>query len=92
MGCSKTTEILNLNDRKWVQGPELPVGIKAASCVALPLTSRFACVVVGGRTMKPGVEEKYSSNVYGLERRLMQWKFLGKLRKERCSHISLPIS
>ena len=92
MGCSKTTEILNVKENKWFQGPELPVGIKAASCVALPLTSRFACVLVGGQTVKSGPEEKYSSNVYGLERRLMQWKLLGKLRKERCSHISLPIS
>ena len=91
MGCSKTTEILNLKDHKWVQGPELPVGIIAASCVALPLTSRFACAVVGGKTMKPGQDAKYSSNVYGLERRLMQWKLLGKLREERSSHISLPI-
>ena len=76
------------NREKWIQGPDLAVGIKAAACVALPLSSNFACVVVGGWTKK----EYYSSNVYGLDKSLTEWTFLGKIRNGRRSHIALPIS
>ena len=85
---SKSTEILDLTEKKWIQGPDLAVGIKAAACVALPLSSNFACVVVGGWTKK----EYYSSNVYGLDKSLTEWTFLGKIRNGRRSHIALPIS
>ena len=83
----KSTEILDLTDQKWVQGPELAVGMRAAACVALPPSSNFACVVVGGWTKK----EDCSSNVYGLDKSLMEWKLLGKIRNGRHSHIALPI-
>ena len=84
----KSTEILVLTDQKWVRGPEFAVGIKAAACVALPPSSNFSCVVIGGWTEK----EDYSSNVYGLDKSLTEWTLLGKIRNGRHSHIALPIS
>ena len=83
-----TTEILHLKDPKWLQGPKLPLGIRRASCVELPLTSSFACVLIGGYTE----EEHYSSCVYGLNRRLTEWTYLGEIRTGRHTHVALPIS
>ena len=84
---SKTTEVLNVKTSKWVKGPDLPTGIWNASCVALPPTSNFACVVVGGST-----EEKlYSSDVYGLSRTSTDWTLLGTIRTGRFAHIALPL-
>ena len=89
-----TTEILHLNAPKWVQGPKLPIGILSASCVALPPTSAFACIVVGGETSRQldFDYEKCSSDVYGLNRSLTEWTLLGSIRTGRSSHIALPIS
>ena len=84
----KTTEILDLKKLKWTQGPELPLGISDASCVALPPLHNFACVLVGGQTNR----KEYSSNVYGLNRSLKEWTLLGKIRTGRCGHIALPLS
>ena len=85
---SKSTEILHLKDKKWVLGPELPLEIKYSSCVALPPTSNFACVIIGGWTK----EECYSSKVYGLNESLTEWLLLGNIRTRRRSHIALPLS
>ena len=83
---SKTTEILNMKSLKWIEGPELPLGIKNSSCVALPPTNNFACVLVGGLT-----EDQYSSDVYGLDRSLSEWTLLGKIRTARGRHLALPL-
>ena len=85
---SKTTELLDLKNLKWIQGPELPLGIKGASCDALPPTHNFACVLVGGWTK----EDKYSPNVYGLNRSSKEWTRLGMIRTGRYGHIALPFS
>lgn len=77
-----------MKNLKWIQGPELPLGIRWASCVALPPTHKFACVLVGGCTK----EDKYSSNVYGLNRSSKEWTPLGKIRTGRYCHIALPFS
>ena len=77
-----------MKKQKWIDGPELPLGISQASCVALPPTHNFACVLVGGRTK----EEEYSSNVYGLIRSLKEWTLLGEIRTGRRGHIALPLS
>ena len=85
---SKTTEILNIKNQKWIQGPALPCGIQQAACVSLPLSTEFACIIVGGCT----VEEQASSDIYGLNNALTEWKHLGKIRKARQSHIAVPLS
>ena len=81
---------MEIKDLKWIQGPGLPLGIRSSSCVALPPTSDFACVLIGGLIAGQGF--MVSSNVYGLNRSLKEWKFLGKIRKGRVGHIALPFS
>ena len=84
---SKSTEILHIEDQKWVKGPNLPGGIRSSACVALPPTSDFACVLIGGRT------EKYKyigKNVFGLKKSLDEWTLLGQITNGRFSHIALP--
>ena len=85
---SKSTEILNLKDQKWVQGPQLPCGIRFATCVALPPSTNFACVIVGGQSE----EDNYSSKVYALNKIMSEWTVLGNIRTGRYSHIAIPIS
>ena len=85
---SKTTEILDMTNLKWMQGPKLPFGIRKASSVALPPTSKFICVVIGGLSEK----EESSSIVYGLNRSSKEWTLLGKIRTGRWGHIALPLS
>ena len=89
--CSKTTEILDLENREWVQGPELPIGLDNAACVALPPASNFACVVLGGRTDDKDHYE-VSNVVYGLNKKLTEWTFLGKMREGTCNNIALLLS
>ena len=79
---------MNIKDQKWVQGPELPCGIRFATCTALPQSNNFACVVVGGQSE----EENYSSQVYALNKTMSEWTVLGNIRIGRYSHIAIPIS
>ena len=87
---SYTTEIFDLNDKKWVQGPDLPLGQGYTACVTLPPTYRFSCVVFGTAWSNTST----LTGVYGLDKRLMEWKFLGKLknRLSRSVDIALPNS
>ena len=78
---------MDIKKLKWIQGPELPLRISGTSCVALPPTHNFACVLVGGKT-----KGQYSSNVYGLKRSLKEWTLLGEIRTGRCGHVALPLS
>ena len=72
---SNTTEILDINVQKWVQGPSLPSGLRYTTCVTLPQTSCLLCVVLG-----TGTNLEFSgTGAYGLDKRLMEWKFLGKI-------------
>ena len=91
-----STEILYLAAQNWVQGPDLPVRVKSAACVALPSTSNFACVVIGGSSEESaglfGINALISSNVYGLDKNLSGWTFLDKISTSRAFHIALPIS
>lgn len=73
---------------KWIQGPELPLKMRGVASVALPPTSKYVCVLIGGSTE----EKTCSSNVYGLNRSLSEWTLLGKTKTGRCGHIALPLS
>ena len=75
---------------KWIQGPELPLGIKDAASVALPPSSNFFCVLIGGG---PRDSSSYScTNVYGLNRSSNEWTVLGEIRTGRVMPIALPLS
>ena len=97
-----TTDILNIKDGKWIQGPKLPYEISGAACVALPPTMKYSCVVIGGATSIPyrlrdstgfwRQEILHRSGVFGLNRSLTNWEFLGTMMNKRCDHIALPLS
>ena len=85
---SNSTEILKIKDQKWIQGPNLPCGILHAACVSLPFSTDLACIIVGGSN----IENYYSSDIYGLNNALTEWKHLGKLKRGRQGHIAIPLS
>ena len=86
---SKSTEILNIKDQKWIQGPTLPFGVKYAACVALPPSSNFACALIGGEindnhtsrlsSQSLTSHHTYSFCVHGLNKTLTKWLLLGKI-------------
>ena len=79
--------------QNWVPGPELPIGVKSAACVALPSTSNYACVVIGGFSKEASSSIGITlSNVFGLDKSLNKWTFLDKISTSRAIHIALPIS
>ena len=89
----RTSEILDLENREWVQGPELPLGLENSACIAIPPTYDFACVVVGGWSEEETEEGQiHSSNICGLKKSLSEWKVLGKIKRGRSNHITLPLS
>ena len=94
-----TTEIFLIKERKWIQGPKLPNEMDRTTCVALPFSINYHCIVIGGMgwggiaidSVNPG--HTMYENVYGLGRSLTAWTFLGRIeRKKREYHIALPIS
>ena len=91
-GRSNTTEFFNIKESKWTQGPPLPCGISHPACASLPPTMKsipnISCIVVGGGNDK----ERFSSDVYGLNRTMTNWTHLGKIKKGRRGHIVLPLS
>ena len=96
---SKSTEILNIKEQKWIQGPALPFGVKYAACVALPPSSNFACALIGGKindnhdaTLS---DHTYSLCVHGLNKTLTKWLLLGKINIGPAGighHIALSLS
>ena len=95
---STDTEILDLKEQGWIKGPNLPLGIHDASCVALPPTLDFASLLIGGRAHKYEFGEHLfciKSSVYGLKKSLDEWILLGdftRSRRGRYHHIALPCS
>ena len=91
---STDTEILNLKEQRWIKGPNLPLGIHDASCVALPQILDLTCLLIGGKAEKYGNEYKFDirKSVYGLKKSLDEWILLGTIETGRFSHIALPFS
>ena len=104
---SNSVEILNVKDKKshwsigtkwsisnqkWVQGPPLPCAVKYSKCVPLLPMTNFACVIIGGWNGRDGRDELYSSDVYGLNKELTEWKLFGKIKTERMHHTAIPLS
>ena len=87
------------NNQKWAKGPPLPYVVEDAHCVPLHPLTNFACVIIGGwiggdkppRGHRSSIGDR-SSDVYGLNKELTEWKLLGKIRNGRSNHIALPLS
>ena len=84
---AKSTEIFSFKNQKWVVGPTLPYGIKSSECIAGPQLCNFACIIVGGHTQK----RNYSQIVFGLNKNLSEWIFLGTIKNGRYDHIAIPV-
>ena len=82
-----STEVYNIKDEIWIQGPKLPIEDRCASCAPLPPTSKYACIFIGKRAAK----NKFSSNVYGLNKNFTEWTLLGQTKKGSDDYISLPL-
>ena len=79
------------NNQKWAKGPPLPCVVEDAHCVPLHPLTNFACVIIGG-WIGGDKPINRSSDVYGLNKELTEWKLLGKIRNGRSNHIALPLS
>ena len=88
----------SINNQKWAQGPPLPCVVKDAHCVPLHPQTNFACVIIGGWIggddhirIESGLINR-SSDVYGLNKELTEWKLLGKIKTGRRNHTAIPLS
>ena len=99
---SDSSEILMIKERKWIQGPNLFHKISRPTCIALPFTMKYHCIVIGSHDWKCDNNccgncirqcHIHYEHVYGLNESLTAWLFLGKYRRnERYRYIALPIS
>ena len=86
---SKSTEIYKIRENKWIRGPDLPIGVRSAACVAVPpkININYCCLVIGGYSP----EEMFSSNIYALDNNLTAWFLIGRLKTGRRNHIALSL-
>ena len=82
---SSSTEILSVEENKWLKGPDLPIVVCSASCVVLPYHERYSCLLIGGRSTE-GTEDYISDSIYALENDLKRWTLVGHLKEPRCGH------
>ena len=90
-GCTKSSpitsssELFSIKENRWSKGPDLPIVVKSASCVALPYHTIYSCLLIGGRS-KEGTEEYISDSIYALDNDLNGWTLVGHLKEARCGH------
>ena len=84
---STSTEVFEIERNMWSRGPDIPVGLRSAACVAIPpkFGIQYCCLLIGGYSS----EEKFSPNIYALDNRLTTWFLIGKLQIGRRNHIAL---
>ena len=94
-GCTKSSpnkykyksssELFSIKENRWSKGPDLPIVVKSASCVALPYHTIYSCLLIGGRSEEE--KESYiSDSIYALENDSKRWTLLGHLKEARCGH------
>ena len=91
-----------IKERKWMKGPKLLNKIGRPTCVALPFTMNYHCAVFGNSEGSCDSNccgnctrncHIYREHVYGLNKSLTAWNFLGKFKRtRRLQYIALPIS
>ena len=94
-----STEILRTTEQKWTQGPDLPMGIAEASCIELPSSMNYVCLIIGGTTTSSISLASMtihfnnpSSLVYGLDKSLSTWIPLGKISERSGGLLALAFS
>ena len=85
---TEITEIYNVSEKIWRNGPDLPIGerigINDADCVPAPTGSKYACYLVGG-----SIGTTHLSKVYALSKDLSSWQEIGDFSVGRRGHVAL---
>ena len=82
---TSSTELFNIKENRWSRGPDLPIVVRSASCVALPHHPIYSCLLIGGRS-KESKEEYISDSIYALDNDLKRWTLVGHLKEARYGH------
>ena len=45
---TSSTELFNIKENRWSRGPNLPIGVNSASCVAPRNHTSYSCILIGG--------------------------------------------
>ena len=85
-GLLSTTEIYDVKEGKWQNGPNLIVPVYRSSLVAAPASSNYAAYLVGGWTGSTARNE-----IQAISKELDQWVHVGNLATERFWHTALQI-
>ena len=86
-GGGKTTEIFNLQSRKWRSGPDLPETIGLSQLVKAQPSSQYAAFLIGGG-------KDYSnaySDIYGLTKDFNSFIKIGNLKTARYGHVAMVL-
>ena len=73
----------------WSRGPDLPIVVRSASCVALPYHAGYSCLLIGGES--ENAKEYISDSIYALDNDLKRWTLVGHLNEARYGHAVTPI-
>ena len=90
-GCTKSsffsssTELFSIKENIWSRGPDLPIVVRSASCVALPYHAGYSCLLIGGES-EEAKEEYISDSIYALDNDLKRWTLVGHLKEARYGH------
>ena len=93
---SSSTELFNIKENSWSKGPNLPVVVWRASCVALPYHARYSCLLIGGKSEEAKVSIRYkgeyiSDSIEALDNDLKSWTLVGHLKEARYGHTTTLI-
>ena len=87
---SSSTELFSIKENRWSIGPDLPIVVSSASCVALPNHKTYSCLLIGGWS-KEGKEYYLSDSIYALDKELKTWALVGRLKDARYGHTIILI-
>ena len=82
---SSSTELFSIKENMWSRGPDLPIVVRSASCVALPYPAGYSCLLIGGRSDE-AKEEYISDSINALDNDLKRRTLVGHLKEARYGH------
>ena len=86
-GTLKSTEIYDVAQKTWTNGPDLPTEIFWPRSVTAPPGSNYAAYTLTG---VHGTEDQ--KDIYGISKDLTEWTKLGSIQKERAATTLVMIS
>ena len=82
----KTTEIFNLQSRKWRSGPDLPKVIGHSQFVKAHPSSKYAAFRIGGYALDSAI-----SDIFALSKNYKSCIKIGNLKTEREYHMAMVL-